>query len=76
MIVEVLELLGLTQEQAIIMMAALSTALTALAVWSTLLHKDPGARRIKLIAAQRESLRAGVIGPRRRQERLPLGFDA
>ena len=40
-------------------------------VWLTLLHKNPGARRMKLIAAQRDILRAGVIGPRRRQERLP-----
>ena len=71
MIVEFLEVVGLTQEQAIVMMAALSTATTALAVWATLLNKDPAARRIKLIAAQRDSLRAGVIGPRRRQERLP-----
>ena len=71
MIVAFLEGLGISLEQAIITMAALSTATTALAVWATLLHKDPGARRIKMIALQRDALRAGVIGPRRRQERLP-----
>ena len=71
MIAEFLEVLGLTLEQAIVMMAGLSAATTALAVWSTLLYKDPAARRIKLISAQRDALRAGVIGPRRRQERLP-----
>ncbi len=71
MIAEFLETLGFSQEQAIITMAVLSTATTAVAVWVALLHKDPGARRVKLIAAQRESLRAGVVGPRRRQERLP-----
>lgn len=71
MIESFFELIGLTQEQATIIMAGLSAATISLTVWVTLLHKDPGARRVKLIAAQREALRAGVIGPRRRQERLP-----
>jgi len=71
MIDEFFELLGISQEQAIVAMAALSTVTTALAVWIGLLHKDPGAQRVKVIAAQRETLRAGMVGPRRRQERLP-----
>lgn len=71
MIAEFLERIGLSLEQAIITMAALSMATTALAVWAALLHKDPGARRVKMIAAQRDAMRAGVVGPRRRQERLP-----
>ncbi len=71
MIESFFELIGLTQEQATIIMAGLSAATISVTVWVTLLHKDPGARRVKLIAAQRDELRAGVIGPRRRQERLP-----
>ena len=71
MIESFFEMIGLTQEQATIIMAGLSAATISVTVWVTLLHKDPGAHRIKLIAAQREALRAGVVGPRRRQERLP-----
>lgn len=70
-IVDFLEANGLSLEDVIGLMVGLSAATISLAVWVTLLHKDPAARRIKLIAVQRDSLRAGVIGPRRRQERLP-----
>jgi len=71
MIADFFDLLGVSQEQVLVTMAALSAMTISLAVWITLLHKDPGAQRIKMIAAQRETLRAGVIGPRRRQDRLP-----
>ena len=71
MIADWLELIGLTPEDVIVYMAGISAATISITVWLALLHKDPAARRVKLIAAQREALRAGVIGPRRRQERLP-----
>ena len=75
MIAQFFETLGFSQEQVLIFMAGLSAATISITVWITLLHKDPGARRVKLIGAQREAMRANMVGPRRRQERLPtLGF--
>jgi tight adherence protein C len=71
MIAEFFEILGISQEQGLIFMAGLSAATISITVWVTLLHKDPGARRVKLIGEQRDALRAGMVGPRRRNERLP-----
>jgi len=65
------EPLGFTVEDILVAMMALSAATVTVTVWSTLLHRDPGAKRIKTLAAQRDGLRASVIGPRRRQDRLP-----
>jgi len=62
---------GTTPEDLIVLMSALSAGSVALAVWLGLLHRDPAAKRAKLIAHQRSEMRAGVVGPRRRQERLP-----
>lgn len=62
---------GITVEGLLIFMSALSAATVALAVWVTLLQRNPGARRIKMLAMQRQALRAGILEPRRRQERLP-----
>lgn len=55
----------------LILMSALSAGVVALTIWSTLLQRDPAAKRARLIAAQRSALRATVVGPRRRQQRLP-----
>jgi len=62
---------GVAPEDLLVLMSALSAGSVALAVWVALLHSDPAAKRAKLIAHQRNEMRAGVVGPRRRQERLP-----
>ena len=62
---------GMTVEDLLVLMSALSAGSVAVAVWLALLHRDPAAQRAKLIAQQRGEMRAGVIGPRRRQDRLP-----
>ncbi len=62
---------GTSIEDVLIIMSALSAGSVAVSIWFTLLYKEPGVRRAKLIAAQRTALRSAVIGPRRRQERLP-----
>jgi len=62
---------GMTPEDLLIVMSAISAGSVSLAVWAALLHRDPAAKRAKQIALQRDTMRAGVIGPRRRQERLP-----
>lgn len=62
---------GFTIEDLLIFSSALSAGMIVGTVWLTLLQRDPGARRIRALAKQRAVLRAGVIGPRRRQERLP-----
>lgn len=62
---------GFTIEDLLIFSSALSAGMIVVTVWLTLLQRDPADRRIRAIAKQREALRAGVIGPRRRQERLP-----
>ena len=61
---------GVTQEDIILVMSALSAAVTLIAVWSALLHRDPAARRARIMASQRDLLRSGVLAPRRRQDRL------
>ncbi len=62
---------GTSIEDVLIIMSALSAGSVAVSIWFTLLYKEPGVRRAKLIAAQRTALRSAVAGPRRRQERLP-----
>ena len=62
---------GFTAEDLLVLMSALSAGSIAIAVWLALLHRDPAARRAQIIAGQREQMRAGIVGPRRRQERLP-----
>ncbi len=60
---------GVTPEDVVTMMAGLTAFLTVLAVWYGLLAHAPSSRRVKEMAARREQLRAGVIGPTRRQNR-------
>lgn len=62
---------GATLADLLTVMSALSAGMVAITVWVALLQEDPAARRAKMIAAQRKAMRAGVVGPRRRQERLP-----
>lgn len=61
---------GMTVEDLIIIMSALSASLMAGAIWFALLHRDPGLQRAKLIAAQRDKLREGAIGPVRRKQKF------
>lgn len=62
---------GFTIEDLLIFSSALSAGTIAVTLWLTLLQRDPGAGRIRALAKQRAAMRASVIGPRRRQERLP-----
>ncbi|WP_282608116.1 type II secretion system F family protein [Pelagibius sp. Alg239-R121] len=61
---------GVTIEDLIIVMSAITVLISFAAVWSSLLHRDPSQKRAKLIAEQREALRGGMLAPRRRKERL------
>jgi tight adherence protein C len=60
---------GMNAEELIVMMAALTAFVSAFAVWSALLYRDPAARRAELMATQREALRAGLSTTQRRKER-------
>ena len=62
---------GVSPEDLLILMSALSAGSIAVAVWLALLPRDPSARRAQAIATQRDQMRTSIIGPRRRQERLP-----
>jgi tight adherence protein C len=62
---------SMTVDDLLILMAAMSAGSVAITIWFTLLQRDPAARRIKMIAAQRSALRSTVVGPRRRKQRLP-----
>jgi len=62
---------GVTVEDILTVMSALSAGAIFVSVWFGLLYKDPAARRAHLIAAQRQEMRGTLLGPRRRQERLP-----
>ena len=62
---------GVSVEDLLILMTALSAGSVAITVWFTLLQRDPAARRVKMIADQRSALRSTMVGPRRRQQRLP-----
>jgi tight adherence protein C len=61
---------GVTFEFLVVLMAGLTAAASSAAVWATLLHRDPAARRARVLAAQREALRSGVLTVRRREERV------
>ncbi len=58
-------------EDLLILMSALSAGSVAIMVWFTMLQRDPALRRAKVIAAQRSAMRSALVGPRRRQQRLP-----
>jgi tight adherence protein C len=62
---------GISVEDLLILMMALSAGSVAITVWFTLLQRDPAVRRAKIIAAQRTAMRSALVGPRRRQQRLP-----
>ena len=62
---------GMSVEDLLILMTALSAGSVAITVWFTLLHHDPALRRAKVIAAQRSAMRSTLVGPRRRKQRLP-----
>jgi len=62
---------GMSVEDLLILMMALSAGSVAVTVWFTLLQRDPALRRAKAIAAQRSVMRSELVGPRRRQQRLP-----
>jgi tight adherence protein C len=62
---------GMSVEDLLILMMALSAGSVAVTVWFTLLQRDPALRRAKVIAAQRSVMRSELVGPRRRQQRLP-----
>jgi len=62
---------GVSVEDLLILMTALSAGSVAITVWFTLLQRDPAARRVKMIAEQRSALRSTMVRPRRRQQRLP-----
>jgi tight adherence protein C len=66
----ILQNAGMTVEQLIVLMAGLTAAVSSLAVWATLLHRDPAARRARVLAAQREALRSGMLSVRKRQDRI------
>jgi tight adherence protein C len=60
---------GMSAEDLIVLMAALTAFVSSFAVWSALLYRDPAARRAELMATQREALRAGLATTPRRKER-------
>jgi len=52
---------GMTIEDVFVLMAGLTAAASCVAVWATLLHRDPAARRARVMATQREALRSGML---------------
>ena len=50
---------GMTPEDLLIIMSALSAGSVSIAVWVALLHRDPAAKRAKKMALQRAEMRAG-----------------
>jgi len=62
---------GVTVEDILTVMSALSAGAILVSVWFGLLYKDPAAKRAQIIAAQRQEMRSTLLGPRRRQDRLP-----
>ena len=57
----ILDAIGMSAESLVVLMAGLTAAASSAAVWATLLHRDPAARRARVLAAQREALRSGVL---------------
>ena len=62
---------GMSLEDLLVVMSGLSVMVSILAVWFTLMHRDVAAKRAEMIAEQRRSMRADVMGPRRREAHLP-----
>jgi len=60
---------GMTPEDVVVYMAAISAFLTVIAVWYGLIVPQQSSRRVKELAQRREQLRAGVIAPTRRKNR-------
>ena len=58
---------GTSVETFILAMVGITALVTLLAVWSTLLHRDPAVRRVRMMAEQRDRLRAGLLTARRRR---------
>ncbi|MFO1067239.1 MAG: type II secretion system F family protein [Geminicoccaceae bacterium] len=52
---------GLTLEQLLVALVALATFASVLAVWTTLLHRDPMAARARAVARRRTELRASQL---------------
>ena len=61
---------GMTLEDLLVLMSGLTAAVSSVAVWAALIHRDPAARRARVLAAQREALRSGMLTVRRREDRL------
>ena len=61
---------GLSAEDLIVAMAAMTACVSLAAVWMALLHRDPAVRRARALAAQREALRSGMLAVRRREDRI------
>lgn len=66
----ILDAIGMSAESLVVLMAGLTAAASSAAVWATLLHRDPAARRARVLAAQREALRSGMLSVRKREERI------
>lgn len=62
---------GMSVEDLLVVMSSLSVLVSVLAVWFTLLHRDVAAKRAQMIAEQRRTMRATVMGPRRREAHMP-----
>lgn len=60
---------GVTPQDVVIYMAAISAFLTVLAVWYGLIVPQQSSRRVKELAQRREQLRAGVLSPTRRKNK-------
>jgi tight adherence protein C len=60
---------GVTGEDVVIWMAAISSFLTVMAVWFGLIVPQQSLRRVKELAQRREQLKAGVVSPTRRKSR-------
>jgi tight adherence protein C len=60
---------GVSIEDVFTLMAALAALLVVFAVWFGLLAPQPSTRRVKELAARRDSLRSGLLVTRRRTDR-------
>jgi len=58
---------GVTIEDAIVVLAACSSLAVVTLVWFALLPADPGIKRARFLAQQRQAMRAGLTGPLRRR---------
>ncbi len=61
---------GIDLEQVILGMSVLSAGVTALAVWSALLHRNPAVQRARAVLAQRRAMRDELLTPKRRDRPL------